>query len=102
MADGIINDVNRKYFFQHLTRKKDKSDLAVKSWKVQSHHNVLISKALDCLSSVNPESNSLSLEQKKQIQEGKMVESAKTQALALEMAAHIDAIGSEKPKTQNG
>ena len=75
--------------------------MAVKSWKVQSHNNVLISKTLDCLSSVNPEST-LSLEQKKKIHENKMVESARTQAVALEIAAHIDAIGSEKPKTQTG
>ena len=75
--------------------------MAVKSWKVQSHNNVLVSKTLDALSSVNPEST-LSLEQKKKIHEGKMEESAKTQALALEIAAHIDAIGSEKSKTQDG
>ena len=71
--------------------------MAVKSWKVQSHNNVLISKTLDCLSSVNPEST-LSLEQKKKLHEDKMGECAKTQALALEIAAHIDAIGSEKSK----
>ena len=69
--------------------------------KVQSHNNVLITKTLDCLS-VDPESSALSLEQKKKINEGKMEESARTQKLALEIAAHIDAIGSEKTKPQTG
>ena len=87
------------FFFQHLTRKKDKSELAVKSWKVQSHQNVLITKTLDCLSNKTSEQ---SKEEKKKVHEVKKAESERAQALALEIAAHIDSMGCNTPKPPTG
>ena len=84
------------FFFQHLTRKKDKSEFAAKSWKVQSHQNVLVTKTLDCLSS---KQNS---EKRKKVHDVKKAESERAQALALEIAAHFDSLGCEKSKSQNG
>ena len=92
--------------FQHLTRKKDRSDTAVKSWKVQSHHNVLVTKTLDILA-LDPEKGCTSNEEKKKYHAKKKAESERAQQLALQIASHIDSMGSEKdyrekPKTQNG
>ena len=88
------------FFFQHLTRKKDKSEFAVKSWKVQSHHNVLVTKTLDCLTSnLTAEQTA---EEKKKVHEVKKAESERAQALALEIAAHIDSMGCNTPKPPTG
>ena len=40
--------------------------------------------------------------EKKRIQELKRAESKKAQTLAMQIASHIDAMGCEKTKTQNG
>ena len=81
------------WYFQHLTRKKDKSEFAVKSWKVQSHRTNLVTKAVDSFS-LDPSSDKAKItpEEKKEKQE-------RAQALALEIAANIDSLGSEKQKT---
>ena len=81
--------------YQHLTKKKDQSDFAVKSWKTQSHNNVLVTKTLDCLAQ---KSDKASVEKKKKTHEIKRIESERAQAIALEIAANIDSMGSEKPK----
>ena len=76
-----------------MTRKKDKSEFAVKSWKVQSHRTNLVTKAVDGFS-MDPSSDKAKItpEEKKEKQE-------RAQALALEIAANIDSLGSEKQKT---
>ena len=86
------------WYFQHLTRKKDKSEFAVKSWKVQSHHTNLVTKGVDAFS-FDPSSDKAkkAAKEKKRNQEGKKVESERAQALALEIAANIDSMGASKP-----
>ena len=58
------------WYFQHLTRKKDKSEFAVKSWKVQSHRTNLVTKAVDSFS-LDPSSDKAKItpEEKKEKQE---------------------------------
>ena len=76
-----------------MTRKKDKSEFAVKSWKVQSHRTNLVNKAVDGFS-LDPSSDKVKItaEEKKEKQE-------RAQALALKIAANVDSLGSEKQKT---
>ena len=88
-----------QHYFQHLTRKKDRSEFASKHWKEQSHNNILVTKAVDCMML----DDGLEKEaEKKRIQELKRAESKKAQTLAMQIASHIDDMGCEKSKTQNG
>ena len=69
----------------------------MKSWKVQSHHNVLVTKTLDCLTSnLTAEQTA---EEKKKVHEVKKAESERTQALALEIAANIEQCFKIPPKS---
>ena len=71
----------------------------MKSWKVQSHHTNLATKTLDCFSlDASSDKAKITAKEKKKKQEGKKVESERAQSLALEIAANIDSLGSEKQK----
>ena len=98
MLDETRSNTFFVLYFQHLTRKKDKSEFAVKSWKVQSHHTNLVNKGVDAFS-FDPSSDKAkkAAKEKKKKQEGKKVESERAQALALEIAANIDSLGAAKP-----
>ena len=65
----------------------------MKSWKVQSHRTNLVTKAVDSFS-LDPSSEKVKItpEEKKEKQE-------RAQALAMEIAANVDSLGSEKQKT---
>ena len=66
----------------------------MKSWKDQSHRTNLVTKTVDCFS-LDPSSDKakkITPEEKKEKQE-------RAQALAMEIAANIDSLGSEKQKT---
>ena len=65
----------------------------MKSWKDQSHRTNLVTKTVDCFS-LDPSSDKAKItpEEKKEKQE-------RAQALALEIAAKIDSLGTEKQKT---
>ena len=77
----------------------DRSEFASKHWKEQSHNNILITKALDCMTL----DDGLEKEaERKRIHESKKAESKKAQILALQIADHIDALGCEKSKAQTG
>ena len=89
-------------YFQHLTRKKDRSDCAVASWKVQSKHNVLMTKTVEALADMNPNAERTSQKQKKRKAEKIREQGEKTQALALQIANHIDSMGTEKSKPSDG
>ena len=87
--------------FQHLTSKKSKDEFAVKHWKEQSKNNNLITKSLDCMG-LDYSNDQEKTENKRKEHELKKANSKKAQNLALELAAHIDAIGCEKSKKENG
>ena len=61
----------------------------MKSWKDQSHRTNLVTKTVDSFS-LDPSSDKAKV---------RKLESERAQALALEIAANIDSMGSEKQKT---
>ena len=70
----------------------DRSEFASKHWKEQSHNNILITKALDCMTLDDGLAELAELAE---------AESKKAQILALQIADNVDALGCEKSKTQN-
>ena len=88
-------------YFQHLTRKKDRSDLAVKTWKVNQDKASLVTKTLDCLA-IDEGKKCVSNEEKKKIQNAKKTESDRAQRLAEQIADHLHAMGIEEQKAKKG
>ena len=97
----IFNLAPLYFFIQHLTRKKDKTEFAMKTWKTGSHQNHLITKTLDALA-LDPTQTDGEKEERDKMRAKKREESKQAQALALQIASHIDTLGLEKPKVQNG
>ena len=73
----------------------------MKSWKVQSHHNALVTKTVNCLQ-IDPTKNCVSNDEKKKQFEKKKAESDRAQMLALHLANHLEDMGNEKLKTEKG
>ena len=87
--------------FQHLTRKKDRSDLAVKSWKVNQGKANLVTKTLECMA-IDEGKKCVSNDERKKIQNAKKTESDRAQRLAEQIADHLHSMGIEEQKAKKG
>jgi len=89
--------------FQHLTRKKTRTEFATKTWKTSSHNNSLMSQTMDCFQ-LDEAVTDKNRDEKEKIREKKRANSKQAQALALTLASRIDTLAekTEKPKHQNG
>ena len=73
----------------------------MKTWKTQMHNTNLITQTVEAFTLDPTTTDETKLERERQ-RAMKKEESKRAQKLALEIASHIDDLGLEKPKVQNG